>query len=122
MPSGTTENGLEERSVSNVGDEAPLSRSRSQKAMATSSFSESEAVASLLGLYLAHELKTTRMPGRYQEANTQSAREEGRVFDRAALNKFIKIAQKLYRENAISSDQYSNAIAVATSIYAERHA
>ncbi len=113
---------MEERSVSNVGDEAPLSRSRSQKAMATSSFSESEAVASLLGLYLAHELKTTRMPGRYQEANTQSAREEGRVFDRAALNKFIKIAQKLYRENAISSDQYSNAIAVATSIYAERHA
>jgi hypothetical protein len=114
MPSGTLENGLEERPTLSGGHESPLSSGRPQKAMAPPTLGESEAFASLLGLYLAHELKATRMPGRHQESNTNSDREEVSFFDRAALNKFIKIA--------ISAEQYSNAILVVTSMYIEQNA
>jgi hypothetical protein len=122
MPSGTLENGLEERPTLSGGHESPLSSGRPQKAMAPPTLGESEAFASLLGLYLAHELKATRMPGRHQESNTNSDREEVSFFDRAALNKFIKIAKELYRENVISAEQYSNAILVVTSMYIEQNA
>jgi hypothetical protein len=80
MPSGAIDNGLEERSALNVGDEESLSSGRSQKAMAASTFSETEAFASLLGLYLAHEMKATKRPGRYQDPNTHSAQEESGFF------------------------------------------
>ena len=122
MPSGPNNHSLGGRSTPHVVDEAPLSSSRSQKEIAASSFGENAAAASLLGLYLAHEWKATRRPGRYQEPNPRSAREEGRVFDRAALNKFIRIANELYRKNAISSDQYSKAIRAVTSMYVEQFA
>jgi hypothetical protein len=120
MPNGTVGNDLEERSASSVADEAILSRGGSQKAMTASPQSESEVIASLWGLYLAHEFKASLMSERYQEPNVFRLREHARPFDRVALYKLIHIAQKLYKENVITSEQYSSAIVAATSIYAEQ--
>ena len=62
------------------------------------------------------------MSGRFQDLTIHTLREEGRNFDRVALNKLIQVAQKLYRQNVISSEQYSSAIVVAANMYAEQYA
>lgn len=120
MPNGTLGNHLEEHSASSVVDETILSRGGSQKSMTASPQSESELIASLCGLYLAHAFKAYLMSGRYQEPNVFQFREHVRPFDRVALNKLIHIAKKLYKENVISSEQYSSAIVAATNIYVEQ--
>jgi len=120
MPNGTLGNHLEERSATSVVDEPPLSRAGSQIAMPASPQSESEAIASLWGLYLAREFMDSLMSGRYQEPNASQFREHVRPFDRVALNKLIHIAQKLHKEDVISSEQYLSAIVAATNIYAEQ--
>lgn len=122
MANGTIGNDLGERSASPVDNEALLSRPGPHHALTDPPQAESEAVASLLGLYLAHELKASMMSGRSQCLTTHTLREEGRNFDRVALNKLIQVAQKLYRQNVISSEQYSSAIVVAANMYAEQYA
>jgi hypothetical protein len=122
MPNGTIGNDLGERSASPADNEALLSRPGPHHAITDPPQAESEAVASLLGLYLAHELKASMMSGRFQYLTTHTLREEGRNFDRVALNKLIQVAQKLYRQNVISSEQYSSAIVVAANMYAEQYA
>lgn len=120
MPNGTVGNAIEERSSASVADEAISSRGGSQKAMAASPQSEGEVIASLWALYLAHEFKTSLMSGRYQQPYAFRFREHAKPFDRVALNKFIHIAEKLYKDNILSSEQYYGAIVAATSVYAEQ--
>jgi hypothetical protein len=122
MPNGTIGNDLDERSASPVANEALLSRPGPQHAITAPPQSDSEAVALLLGLYLAHELKGSMMSGRFQDLTIHTLREEGRNFDRVALNRLIQAAQKLYKQNVISSEQYSNAIVAAANMYAEQYA
>lgn len=122
MPNRTIGNDLGERSASPEVNEALLSRPGPQHAITDPAQAESEAVATLLGLYLAHELKASMMSGRFQDLTIHTLREEGRNFDRVALNKLIQVAQKLYRQNVISSEQYSSAIVVAANMYAEQYA
>jgi hypothetical protein len=120
MPNGTLGNHIEELPATSVVEEAALSRAGTQNEMTASPQSESEAIASLWGLYLAHQFKASLMSGRYQEPNAFQFREHVRPFDRVVLNKLIHITQKLYKENVISSEQYSSAIVAATNIYVEQ--
>lgn len=119
MPNGTLGNHKEEPAAS-VVEEAALSRAGSQNEMTASPQSEREAIASLWGLYLAHQFKASLMSGRYQEPNVFQSQEHARPFDRATLSKLIHIIQKLYKENVISSEQYTRAIVAATNIYVEQ--
>lgn len=122
MPNGTIGNDLDVRSASPVANEALLSRPGPQHATTAPPQSENEAVGLLFGLYLAHELKASIMSGRFQDLTIHTLREEGRNFDRVALNKLIQTAQRLYKQNIISSEQYSNAIMAAANMYAEQYA
>jgi hypothetical protein len=122
MPNGTPGNDPRERSVSHVASSALLSRDEQQNATPAPSQSANKAFASLLELYLAHEFGASMMSARYQDPTISLLREQCGTFDRAALNTFIRTAQRLYAENAISSEQYSKAIAVVASIYVEQYA
>ena len=120
MPNETLGNHIEELPATSVVEKSALSRAESQNEVTTSPQSESEAIASLWGLYLAHQFNASLMSRRYQEPNAFQFREHVRPFDRVVLNKLIHIAQKLYKENVISSEQYSSAIVAATNIYVDQ--
>jgi hypothetical protein len=122
MPNGTIGNDLRERQAAPVGSSGLLSRDEPKNATPASSQNESKAFASLLELYLAHEFGASMKSARYQDPTISLLREEGEIFDRAALNSFLHTAQRLYAENAISSEQYSKAIAAFASMYVEQYA
>ena len=122
MPNGTIGNDLRGRSASPEARSALLSRDEPQNATPASSQSESKAFASLLELYLAREFGASMMSAKYQDPTISLLREQGGIFDRAALNSFIHTAQRLYAENTISSEQYSKAIAAVASMYVEQYA
>lgn len=119
MPNGTIGLDLDERSALSAAHPPLLARPGLQSVLPESAQSDHEAIASLVGLYLAHELKLSLMGGRIPSLSVSALRERSNDFDRATLNKLIETAQNLRKEEVISSEQYARVLTTAANMYVE---
>jgi hypothetical protein len=119
MPNGTIGLDLDERSAFSEANAPLLSRPGLKNVLPESTQSDHDAVASLLGLYLAHELKLSLMGGRIPSLSVSTLPERSNAFDRATLNKLIETAHNLRNEQVISNEQYASVLTTAATMYVE---